>query len=284
MWVGAYYNQSPLAKLCYIPKNSQATLPKNSQPTRYPTQKHKKNSQPTRYPSPKHTCETMSSPSEVVGWECGACAYTNEDATHCNCLACQARHPVCYAIVAGATAAATVSMMRVDCCNQARVAALPTAGPVVAGEAATSTNGAVTKEGPNATYGPPPVVGSATIHHSWAPQLGGNHASVVACLANTMVNIVGTYTKDRGCNCPFHDCCGMQLQVGSKVCFRQERLIHCKGQEEDVLAVYVMGDSTMMCKVGFLPQHLEVRADAYDGLYAHIVSIYSNRCTNVVKK
>jgi hypothetical protein len=76
----------------------------------------------------------------------------------------------------------------------------------------------------------------------------------------------------------------MQLQVGSKVCFCQEPLIYRKGREEDVLAVYVMGDSTMMCKMGFLPQHLVVRADAYDGLYAHIVSIYSNRCTNMVKR
>jgi hypothetical protein len=39
MWVGAYHYQSPLAKLRYLSKNSQATLPQNSQPTRYPTQK-----------------------------------------------------------------------------------------------------------------------------------------------------------------------------------------------------------------------------------------------------
>ncbi len=36
------------------------------------------------------------------------CAYTNEDATCSNCLACQARRPVCYAIVAGATVAASL--------------------------------------------------------------------------------------------------------------------------------------------------------------------------------
>ncbi len=54
-----------------------ASLPKNST----------KNSQPTCYPYQKHTRETMSSPSKVVGWECGACAYTNKDATCCNCLA-----------------------------------------------------------------------------------------------------------------------------------------------------------------------------------------------------
>ncbi len=99
-----------------------------------------------------------------------------------------------------------------------------------------------------------------------------------------MVNIVGTSAKDRGCNCPHHACCGMQLQVGSKVCFHKEQLIYRKGREEDVLPVYVVGDSTMMCKVGFLPHHFAVSANAYDGLYDHIVSIYSNRYTNVLKR
>jgi hypothetical protein len=185
--------------------------------------------------------------------------------------------------MAGKMAAAMARTTRMDCCNQAHVAALPTAGPVVAREVATSTNGAVTGEGPNAAYGPPAVAGSAAIHHGQAPQLGGNHAIVVACLKNMMVNIVGTSAKDRGCNCPFHDCCGMQLQVGSKFCFHREQLIYHKGWEEDMLVVYVMGDSTMTCKVGFLPQHLVVRANAYDGLYARIVSIYSDRCRNVLK-
>jgi hypothetical protein len=226
----------------------------------------------------------MSSPSKVVGWECGAYAYTNKDAAHHDCLACQARRPVSYAIVAGAMAAAMARMTKVDCHDQACVAALPTAGPVVAREGATSGNGAVDREGHNATYGPPAVAGNAAIHQGRAPQLGGNHVSIVSCLVNTMVNIVGTNINNRGCNCPFHNCCGMQLQVGSKVCFHRERLIYREGWEEDVLAVYVVGDRTMTCKVGFLPQHLVVRANAYDGLYARIISVYSDRCTNVLKR
>jgi hypothetical protein len=154
----------------------------------------------------------------------------------------------------------------------------------VAGEGATSGNGAVNGEGHNATYGPPAVLGNAAIHHRRAPQLGGNRASIVACLVNTMVNIVGTNTNNMGRNCPFHNCCGMQLQVGSKVCFRRERLIYHEGQEVDELTVYIVGDCTMTCKIGFLPHHLAVRADAYDGLYARIISVYSNHCTNVLKR
>jgi hypothetical protein len=113
----------------------------------------------------------------------------------------------------------------VDRCNQACIAALPTAGPVVAGEGATSANGAVAGEGHNAAYGPPAVAGNAAIHHGRAPQLGDDPASVVAHLVNMMVDIIGTNTNNRGHNCPFHDCCGMQLQVGSKVRFCHERLI-----------------------------------------------------------
>jgi hypothetical protein len=79
-----------------------------------------------------------------------------------------------------------------------------------------------------------------------------------------MVDIVGTSAKDRGRNCPFHNCCGMQLQVGSKVCFRQEQFIYPERREENVLAMYIVGDHTMPCKVGFLPQHLVVRANVYD--------------------
>ncbi len=161
-------------------------------------------------------------------------------------------------------------------CKQARVATLATTAPAIAGEAATSANEAVAGEAPTAAYGPPAVAESAAMHPGRAPQLGRNHVSVVACLVNTMVNIVGTSAEDRGCNCPHHACCGMQLQVRrSKVCFRWEQLIYCEGREEDVLAVYVVGDSTMTCKVGFLPHHLVLRADAYHGLYARITSIYT---------
>jgi hypothetical protein len=221
-------------------------------------------------------------PYKVVGWECGACTYTNKDAVCRNCLACQTRRPIRYAIMAGATAAAMARTTRVD--HHACIAVLPTAGPVVAEEGATSGNEAVDGEEHNVTYGPPDVAGNAAIHHGQTPQLGGDRASVVACLVNMMVDIVGTNAKDRGRNCPFHDCCGMQLQVGSKVCFHRERLIYHEGREEDVLAVYVMEDCTIMCKVGFLPQHLVVRANAYDGLYACIISVYSNHCMNELKR
>jgi hypothetical protein len=209
MWVGAYHYQSPPAKALNTQKLTSYPT-RNSQPTCYPAQKLNKKLTSHMLPFPKkHTCETMLSPSEVVGWECGACAYTKGDGTRHNCLACQARRPVRYVIVAGAKAAATAKTTRVDYCNQACITVLPTAGPVLAKEAANSANEAVTGEGSNAAYGTPAVAGSATIHHGRAPQLGGDHARIVARLVKTMVDIVGTSAKDRGYNCPFHNCCGM---------------------------------------------------------------------------
>jgi hypothetical protein len=119
-----------------------------------------------------HTCEAMSYPSKVVAWECDTCAYTNEDAMRRICLACQARHPVRYAIVTGAAAAATARTTRADCCNQACVAVLVTSGPPIAGEAATSANAAIARVAPTAAYGPPAVAESAAMHPRNAPKWG----------------------------------------------------------------------------------------------------------------
>ena len=63
----------------------------------------------------------------------------------------------------------------------------------------------------------------------------------------------------------------MQIGVHSKVKFVKERLAYRnQGEEEDVIAVYCVGDGVVGCKVGFLPQHLATRgAGDYDGLYAN---------------
>jgi hypothetical protein len=129
----------------------------------------------------KLTCKIMSSPSEVVAWECGACAYTNKDATRRNCILFQTRRQVCYAIVAGATAAVTARTTRVDCHEQACVATLATAAPAIAWKAPTAASGAVAGEAPTAASeaiaeealtaanGPPAVAKSVPIPSVQAP-------------------------------------------------------------------------------------------------------------------
>jgi hypothetical protein len=39
--------------------------------------------------------------SEIIAWECGACACTNKDITRRDCVICQTKRPVCYAIDVG---------------------------------------------------------------------------------------------------------------------------------------------------------------------------------------
>jgi hypothetical protein len=121
----------------------------------------------------------MLSPSKVIAWECGLCTYTNKDATHCNCMLCQTRCLVRYAIVAGAMAA-TARTKRVDHCKQACIASLAAAAPAIAGEAPTATSGAITGEAPTAANGPPAVAKSVDTPPVRAPQFGYDRASVIA--------------------------------------------------------------------------------------------------------
>jgi hypothetical protein len=71
-----------------------------------------------------------------------------------------------------------------------------------------------------------------------------------------------------------------------KVRFLKERLKWRGEGEEDVLVVYALkGVGELSCRVGFLPQHLaSTRADEYDGIFARITEIYSDRCISKVKR
>ncbi len=144
MWVGTYHYHPIYQNCATYPKTPE--LPYSETHNHYATLSYPKTHPKTHNSHttlPNRTCKTMLSPSKVVAWECGTCAYINEDAMRRNFLACQTRCPICYAIVAGATTAMTARTTRVDRCKQARVAALATAVPAIAGEADTSANAAV---------------------------------------------------------------------------------------------------------------------------------------------
>ena len=62
-------------------------------------------------------------------------------------------------------------------------------------------------------------------------------------------------------------------------------MIDGESGEEDVIAVYVVGNGTMTCNFGFLPHHLTIRrANNYDGLYARVVEVYTVRLLNITKR
>jgi hypothetical protein len=57
-----------------------------------------------------------------------------------------------------------------------------------------------------------------------------------------------------------------------------------QGQEKDAIAVYLVANGTTTCKVGFLPAHLAIRAQEYNRLIASVISVYSDCCTNTLKR
>ena len=205
----------------------------------------------------------MMAPSEMVAWECSACTFTNEDVQRRGCQLCMTERPVRYAIVAGAAGTATARTTTVNRCEQAPLAALTT--PDVPAAVA-EQEPAVAEEAPAVAEEQPA-----------APDVRARTTALTRIL-NTMVDIVGTFAKDRSRSCSRHTCCGHQIEKGSVVKFIHERMAwRDQGRVEDVLAIYaVKEDGTTTCKVVFLPLHLAVCPGAYDGVYARVVSVYSD--------
>ncbi len=126
---------------------------------------------------------------------------------------------------------------------------------------------------------------AAAIARLLMPMAVLNRDTVVARLVHTLVDFVGTGANNRGCSCICHKTCGMQVEVGMKVMFRWEKVVYQdQGQEEDAIAVFLVANGIMTCKVGFLLAHLARHAQDYDGLIACMISIYSDSCNNVVKQ
>jgi hypothetical protein len=63
----------------------------------------------------------------------------------------------------------------------------------------------------------------------------------------------------------------MQVEVGTKVIFRWEKVVYRDQEEEDAVAVFLVANGTTTCKVGFLSAHLARHAQDYDGLIAHVM-------------
>jgi hypothetical protein len=208
-------------------------------------------------------------PSKMVAWECSACTFTNKDVQRLDCQMCKMARPLRYAIVAGAAGAATARTTTVNCREQARIAALAADVPATVAEPAP----AVAEEAPAVMEEPPAAPDNRAC------------AAAFTRILNTMVNIVGTSAEDHGWSCSRHTCCGHQIEKGSLVKIVCERIAwRDQGRVEDVLAVYaVEGDGTMTCKVGFLHLHLAVCPDTYDGAYARVISVNSDRSSNVIK-
>jgi hypothetical protein len=192
----------------------------------------------------------MPSPLRQVACECGDCATTNRGREQLPCSYCRAENPRRYEILAGSAPAATARttyVMRPEQHDIVRVLSEP-----------------------RVVFVPRPVM---------------DRALLAERLKETMIDIVGMETAENGRSCHAHEVCGAQLDPGSKVRIRKETYISpTTRDEEDCLVAYVVGNGVMTCKVGYLPRHLSIRrADDYDGMYAHVVEVYSARSVNITK-
>ena len=210
----------------------------------------------------------MASPSEMIGWECGACTYTNDDCMRRDCQMCTTERPKRYFVVPGAGVSATARTTLVDRREQARLAALRDA----------------VQDAPPPVDEEPIAEGVPVVPVQGAVAAVPSRRIMLERLVGTLVDVVGTTANNRGRSCPRHSCCGSQVVERSTVVFRCEQLVFRDQREEDVIAVYLISHGVMTCKVGFLPAHLNHRARDYNGLVAHVVSVYSDRCTNLVKR
>ena len=154
----------------------------------------------------KLTPPTMMAPSKMVAWECNACTFTDKDVQHRDCQLCMTKHPVRYAIVAGAAGAAMARTTTVNRCEQARLATL----------AALDVPAAVTEQAPAIAEEAPAVA-----EEQPAAPYGRARATVLTRILNTMVDIVGTSAEDRGRSCSHHTCCGHQIEKGRTLFYPQ---------------------------------------------------------------
>jgi hypothetical protein len=204
-------------------------------------------------------------PSEMIGWECGACTFTNEDCTRRNCQMCMAERPEQYVIVAGASESASARTTTVDRLEQAPLAAWSSDAPavgeapvaeVVAGVAMEPVRGArrdlscagvginrlrqerreQERQAALREAAAEKVALEEPIAEGVPVLLGGrggapSHAGVVPrCvvvkrLVGTLVDVVGTNANNRGRACSRHSCCGAQVAERTMVTFCREQLV-----------------------------------------------------------
>ena len=133
---------------------------------------------------------------------------------------CRTERLIRYAIVAGAPAAATARTTRVNCCEQSCIAAS------AASAAAAAVVTAIDATAPAADAGEAAAIARPLMPVAVLNRGTQSRDTVVARLVSTLVDIVGTGASNRGRSCVRHKTCGMQVEVGTKVMFRWEKVVY----------------------------------------------------------
>jgi hypothetical protein len=92
--------------------------------------------------------------------------------------------------------------------------------------------------------------------------------------AGLTVDVVGISSHNQGRSCECHGMCGEVVKEDVVVRFRKVQVV-VKGQGEDtVIVVYWVMEGIDRCCVGFLPKHLVMCAERYNGVLAQVIGVY----------
>ncbi len=176
-------------------------------------------------------------PSEIIGWECGACIFTNKDCTCRDCQMCMSERPGQYAIVVGASESASARRrpsIVVSRCILPLLAAtcLLAVALLLLGMSLMCFNGGLSSC--------PPSWSCGTVHICW---VACRHARQCCWhkrqrpWSSVLPTLLLWHTGDGK----------------SDGCVLCERLVFGEGRKEDVIAVYLCEHGLLTCKVGSLP-------------------------------
>ena len=95
------------------------------------------------------------------------------------------------------------------------------------------------------------------------------------------VVIVGIIASDRGRKCDDHTFCGEIVNLDVVVCFCRE-MIHIAGgtdgepgEEEPAIVVFWVTNGIDVCRIGFLPRHMNHHVARYNGVLGQISATFS---------
>ena len=101
-------------------------------------------------------------------------------------------------------------------------------------------------------------------------------------LRGTIIEIIGTTVSDCGHSCEEHEACGSILAADVVVWLWRVQMV-VDGKEETAIAVYLVTNCVERCRIGFLPHYMTRHANAYGGLLAQVMDVFTQLSASPTK-
>ena len=95
--------------------------------------------------------------------------------------------------------------------------------------------------------------------------------------------IVRTTLSDCSHSCEEHEACGSNLTAGDVVRLQKVQVVVDR-KEETTIAVYWVTDGIDRCRIRFLPHHMTKHTNAYHGLLAHVMDVFTQLSASPTKR